>query len=118
MQYWTDPITIIPHQVNEIDIDLDLMGLGLTGGRLYAHNKPKNVLLALLGFPYRLFVSSVIAAPGVSETIYYYHNDHLGTPQVLTDDQGQVVWKGDYRPFGGVDVVVEEIKNNFRFPGQ
>jgi RHS repeat-associated protein len=54
----------------------------------------------------------------VSEAIYYYHDDHLGTPQVLTDDQGQVVWKGDYRPFGEVDIVVETVRNDFRFPGQ
>jgi RHS repeat-associated protein len=117
-QYWSDPVTIVPHQVNEIDMDLDLLGLNLTRDRLYAHNNPKKIQLAMVGLPYGLLVSSVIAAPGVSESIYYYHNDHLGTPQVLTDDQGQVVWKGDYRPFGGVDVVVEEVKNNFRFPGQ
>ena len=117
-QYWNDVIDIIPHDVNEIDMDLDLLGFNLTGSRLYAHNKPKNVLLALVGFPYSFFVSSVIAAPGVSESIFYYHNDHLGTPQVLTDDNGEVVWKADYRPFGEVDIVVEEVKNNFRFPGQ
>lgn len=33
-QYWTDPITIIPHEVNEIDMDLDLMGLDLIGSQL------------------------------------------------------------------------------------
>jgi len=99
-------------------MDLDLLALNLTGGRLYANNKYKNLLSALVGFPYRFFVSSVIAAPGVSETIYYYHNDHLGTPQVLTDGQGEVVWRGDYRPFGEVDVVVEQVGNNCRFPGQ
>jgi RHS repeat-associated protein len=54
----------------------------------------------------------------VSEAIYYYHDDHLGTPQVLTDDQGQVIWKADYKPFGEVDVVVGEVENNLRFPGQ
>jgi RHS repeat-associated protein len=117
-QYWSGPITVIPHQVNEIDMDLDLLGFNLTGERRYANNNPKDVLSALAGFPYSFFVSSVIAAPGVSETIYYYHNDHLGTPQVLTDDQGQIVWKGDYRPFGEVDIVVEEVGNDFRFPGQ
>jgi RHS repeat-associated protein len=117
-QYWSDPITIIPHEVNEIDMDLDLLGLGLTGRRLYAHNNPKRIHLAMVGLPYGLLIHSVIAAPGVSEKIYYYHNDHLGTPQVLTDDNGQVVWKGDYKPFGGVDLVVEEVRNNFRFPGQ
>ena len=119
-QYWTDPITIIPHEVNEIDMDLDLLGFDLTGDRLYVNNrsKGKKIQLAMVGLPYGLFVSSVIAAPSVSETIYYYHNDHLGTPQVLTDDNAQVVWKADYKPFGEVDIVVETVENNFRFPGQ
>ena len=99
-------------------MDLDLLALNLTGERLYANNKYKNVLSALVKFPYSFFVSAVIAAPGVGETIYYYHNDHLGTPQVLTDDQGQVVWRGDYKPFGEVDVVVEQVRNDCRFPGQ
>jgi RHS repeat-associated protein len=53
-----------------------------------------------------------------TESIFYYHNDHLGTPQVLTDDNGQVVWKAYYKPFGKVDIVIEKVKNNFRFPGQ
>jgi len=43
-QYWTDPIDIVPHEVNGIDMDLDLLGFNLTGDRLYANNKSKNVL--------------------------------------------------------------------------
>ena len=38
------------------------------------------------------------------EVIYYFHNDHLGTPQLMTDDQGVVVWKATYKPFGEVEV--------------
>ncbi len=52
------------------------------------------------------------------EAIYYYHQDHLGTPQVLTDGQGQVVWKANFKPFGEVNIVTDEVRNNFRFPGQ
>ena len=50
--------------------------------------------------------------------VFYYHNDHLGTPQVMTDITGNIVWKADYEPFGKVNIVVENIENNFRFPGQ
>jgi YD repeat-containing protein len=32
--------------------------------------------------------------------IVYYHVDHLGTPQAMTDAAGAVVWKADYEPFG------------------
>ena len=64
-------------------------------------------------------VSSVIAANTSAETkIYYIHNDHLGTPQVVTDEAQQVVWQADYKPFGEVDVVVDEIGLDARFPGQ
>jgi RHS repeat-associated protein len=52
------------------------------------------------------------------EDIYYYHNDHLGTPQKMTDMNGAVVWSADYRPFGQADVTVNTVVNNFRFPGQ
>jgi len=40
------------------------------------------------------------------ERVYYYHNDHLGTPQVMTDISGNVVWKAVYEPFGRVGIVV------------
>jgi uncharacterized protein RhaS with RHS repeats len=52
------------------------------------------------------------------ETAYYYHNDHLGTPQVLTNGSGNVVWKAKYTPFGEANISVETETNPFRFPGQ
>jgi RHS repeat-associated protein len=50
--------------------------------------------------------------------VYYYHNDHLGTPQKLTDAAGSVVWYGELLPFGEPLSVSGTIINNFRFPGQ
>ena len=32
--------------------------------------------------------------------LYHYHNDHLGTPNELTDQQGEVVWYADYEAWG------------------
>jgi len=53
------------------------------------------------------------------EKVYYYINDHLRTPQVITDEDGEVVWKADYRPFGEAAIDPASILiNNFRFPGQ
>jgi len=46
------------------------------------------------------------------------HNDHLGTPQKMTDSSGAVVWAADYKPFGEVTVTISTIANNLRFPGQ
>jgi len=51
-------------------------------------------------------------------SIYYFHNDHLGTPQRITDSNGNLVWSADYLPFGQADVTVESVENNIRFPGQ
>ena len=53
-----------------------------------------------------------------NNNLYYTHVDHLGTVQMLTDGSGDVVWAGDYKPFGEVDVTVETVGNNLRFPGQ
>ena len=50
--------------------------------------------------------------------IYYYHVDHLGTPQAMTDAAGEVVWKADYEPFGKATVKVAVVENNLRLPGQ
>ncbi|MEN8128818.1 MAG: RHS repeat-associated core domain-containing protein [Pseudomonadota bacterium] len=56
----------------------------------------------------------VSATPG----LYYLHTDHLDTPQVITDEDQQIVWRGDQKPFGEVTVTVDTIENPLRFPGQ
>jgi len=52
------------------------------------------------------------------EVAYYYHNDHLGTPQVLTNATGSIAWKATYDPFGEATISVQTVENPFRFPGQ
>lgn len=49
---------------------------------------------------------------------YFYHNDHLGTPQRITDEQGQVVWAADHFAFGYAQLKVSLIENPLRFAGQ
>ncbi len=49
---------------------------------------------------------------------YYFHNDQLGTPQVVTDNTQQVVWKGEYGPFGECTETINLVEQNIRFPGQ
>jgi RHS repeat-associated protein len=58
----------------------------------------------------------VMIKPG--EAVYYFHNDHLGTPQVLTDDSQTIAWKAVYTPFGEAVASVQTIDSPFRFPGQ
>jgi len=46
------------------------------------------------------------------------HTDHLGTPQVITDEQQRTVWLADYRPFGKavVDNDPDRDGEHFIFP--
>ncbi len=37
-----------------------------------------------------------------NQRIYYYHVDHLGTPQELTDTAGNIVWSAQYKAWGQV----------------
>ncbi len=58
----------------------------------------------------------VMIKPG--EAAYYFHNDHLGTPQILTNESQSIAWKATYTPFGGAVISVQTVENPFRFPGQ
>jgi len=52
------------------------------------------------------------------EVAYYFHNDHLGTPQVLTNDSQAIAWKAAYTSFGQAVPSIQTVENLFRFPGQ
>ena len=50
---------------------------------------------------------------------YWYHNDHLGTPQVMTTSSGAVVWSTKYTSFGIASVDAGSlVVNQLRFSGQ
>ena len=54
-----------------------------------------------------------------NQAIYHYHLDHLGTPQEITDTQGDIVWSAQYRAYGNLALAdVEQVENNLRFQGQ
>jgi RHS repeat-associated protein len=54
----------------------------------------------------------------VGSEYYFYHNDHLGTPQKMTAVNGAIVWSAKYEGFGKAVVEVGTVVNNLRFPGQ
>ncbi|WP_161554281.1 RHS repeat-associated core domain-containing protein [Stenotrophobium rhamnosiphilum] len=70
----------------------------------------------LNGEPLALYYPSTTAA--ATAGTYFYANDHLATPQALTNASGAVSWSADYQPFGAVVVTTASITNNLRFPGQ
>jgi len=63
-----------------------------------------------------LFQGVVCKSP--EDDVYYYVNDHLGTPQGVMDEDGRMVWSADYLPFGHAEVSTETVTNHSRFPGQ
>ena len=61
-------------------------------------------------------MAMVTVATGV---LYFFHNNYLGTPVLMTDTTSTVVWEADYKPFGEAGVNPNSaVVNNFRFAGQ
>ncbi|ABC30513.1 Rhs family protein [Hahella chejuensis KCTC 2396] len=51
--------------------------------------------------------------------VYHYHLDHLGTPQEMTNAEGEVVWSARYKAYGNLALKdVEDVQNPLRFQGQ
>jgi RHS repeat-associated protein len=54
----------------------------------------------MIRFIATLFLACLsLMAQGVEEVIYY-HNDALGSPIIATDQEGRVVWRKSYAPYG------------------
>ena len=124
-QYWTDTVNIRPNEETEVTLDINLHALDATlnpnlsriDGGLNDHMPNRIMLASLFDFYPILSKTSVSDVP--ADSIYYYINDHLGTPQKIIDEEGYTVWQGNYMPFG--ELASEEMiafENNFRFPGQ
>lgn len=66
----------------------------------------------------------------IAEPTFYFHNDHLGSPKVMTNVSGQQIWKSDLAPYGesmgeefrvgnlNVQGTMTQVDSTFRFPGQ
>ena len=59
-------------------------------------------------------------------SVFYYHCDQIGTPLMLTDEAGEVVWEASYRAWGHAQEVIARAsraagatpRNPLRFQGQ
>ncbi|SEK13160.1 RHS repeat-associated core domain-containing protein, partial [Achromobacter sp. NFACC18-2] len=62
--------------------------------------------------------------PDPVDAMAWYHCDHLGTPQELTDAQGEIAWSAQYHAWGAAKEAITEaaraagIRNPIRFQGQ
>jgi RHS repeat-associated protein len=83
-------------------------------GHIIAETNQSGMMLA----EYVYLGDQLLAMIRPGEIIYYYHNDHLGTPQILTSDNQNIVWKAAYTPFGGATLSIQTVENPFRLPGQ
>ncbi|MFX6292586.1 RHS domain-containing protein, partial [Acinetobacter baumannii] len=61
------------------------------------------------------------------DDVWFYHCDHLGTPQEMSDQTGAIIWKAEYKAWGECKLEQtnsdffeksEIISNNIRFQGQ
>ena len=83
-------------------------------GHLIAETNQNGTMLA----EYVYLGDQLLAMIKPGNLVYYFHNDHLGTPQVLTNDSQAIVWKAVYTPFGEAVPSIQIVENPFRFPGQ
>jgi RHS repeat-associated protein len=61
------------------------------------------VVMAGVGSPpegFRLAAPQQDNGNAQSQVTYYYHSNHLGSVNVVTDDRGKVIARRDYRPYG------------------
>jgi len=76
-------------------------------------------LVLVLGLP--LVLGRCVASPLSKPEVYYYHNDPLGTPMMLTDEKANPSWAAHYDDFGALDNVWNydyRTETPLRFPGQ
>ena len=52
------------------------------------------------------------------DNFYFYRNDQIGTPQLITDINDNIVWSANYQAFGTANIQSETIVNPLRFAGQ
>jgi RHS repeat-associated protein len=60
------------------------------------------VLFVCGSTPWPLLLRPAQAQPPPSETVHHYHTDHLGSVQVITDDDGLIVEEIRYYPYGEI----------------
>ncbi|TNF79428.1 type IV secretion protein Rhs, partial [Pseudomonas sp. ICMP22404] len=65
---------------------------------------------------------ALLDGKGLNACPFYYHLDHLGTPQELTNYGGQIVWSARYHGYGKVREIEhgggEQLEQPLRFQGQ
>jgi RHS repeat-associated protein len=65
-----------------------------------------------------------VLEPEPFDKLGFYHCDHLGTPQEMTDEEGNIAWQAQYKAWGEAKEIISKaaqgagFKNPLRFQGQ
>ena len=95
----------------------------LTGTTFYEYGAGTNLLEETDGqgqaqIDYVYLGPRPIATIEADGSIYFLHDDHLGTPQSATGSSQAVAWSSTYEPFGKIATPPSQIVENLRLPGQ
>jgi RHS repeat-associated protein len=65
-----------------------------------------------------------VLQPEPFDKLGFYHCDHLGTPQEITDEEGNIAWQAQYKAWGEAKEIIGKtatkagFRNPLRFQGQ
>ena len=65
-----------------------------------------------------IYLEDEIVAKADDAALLFVHGDQIGTPALMSNDVGSVVWEIEARPFGDETSVAGSAELDLRFPGQ
>ena len=74
--------------------------------------------MGIIGPPPDTIIDPPIDPPALSNDIFFYHKDYLGTPLAMTDTNKTIRWSAKHYPFGKLYDENISTTNYIRFPGQ
>ena len=85
-------------------------------------NQEDGYVLYFAGRPVAVLQTTVLLSPDAESSqtrrLSYITVDHLGTPALTTEENGNVLWSGGFEPFGGDFSQAEDTGLFLRLPGQ
>ncbi len=83
-------------------------------------NKRFSAVISAMARPLGCAVAAIVLlmSGAKAATVYLCHTDPAGTPIAMSDANGNVVWRADYRPFGEIQQETGTAENNKLFVGK